>query len=159
MLVGLGRCQGAEDILSALARAQLSDCSNTNFFVPRQDFKSTVRQGDRTSFEDFHVLDQTAALVAVFDGHLGDEAAAFCAERLPLHLAKAPGVCMCVCVCVCACACGLAAQWLRLELGVLTPTNFLLASTKASYASIEFCFDLAAISGLDCLFQSLGGGY
>ncbi|CAJ1448061.1 unnamed protein product [Effrenium voratum] len=53
------------------------------------DFKSTVRQGDRTSFEDFHVLDQTAALVAVFDGHLGDEAAAFCAERLPLHLAKA----------------------------------------------------------------------
>ena len=112
-----------------------------------------MRQGDRTSFEDFHVLDQTAALVAVFDGHLGDEAAAFCAERLPLHLAKAPGVCMC--------ACGLAAQWLRLELGVLTfpnGTGFLLASTKASYASVEFCFNLAAISGLDCLFQSLGGG-
>ncbi|CAJ1397565.1 unnamed protein product, partial [Effrenium voratum] len=54
--------------------------------------RSSVLQmlaGDRTSFEDFHVLDQTAALVAVFDGHLGDEAAAFCAERLPLHLAKA----------------------------------------------------------------------
>ncbi|CAJ1448059.1 unnamed protein product [Effrenium voratum] len=50
---------------------------------------SACMQGDRTSFEDFHVLDQTAALVAVFDGHLGDEAAAFCAERLPLHLAKA----------------------------------------------------------------------
>ncbi|CAJ1339098.1 unnamed protein product [Effrenium voratum] len=50
---------------------------------------SACMQGERRSFEDVHFCDQTSGLVGVFDGHLGDEAAAFCAERLPLYLAKA----------------------------------------------------------------------
>ncbi|CAJ1335533.1 unnamed protein product, partial [Effrenium voratum] len=50
---------------------------------------SLCMQGQRRSFEDAHFFDQTAGLVGVLDGHVGDEAAAFCAERLPLHLAKA----------------------------------------------------------------------
>ncbi|CAJ1335531.1 unnamed protein product [Effrenium voratum] len=54
---------------------------------------SACMQGYRSHFEDFHVCDQMAGLVGVFDGHLGDEAAAFCAERLPLHLAKAATAC------------------------------------------------------------------
>ncbi|CAK9069843.1 unnamed protein product [Durusdinium trenchii] len=48
-------------------------------------------QGLRKSFEDCHLLDQESAICGVFDGHLGDEAAAFCAERLHLFLAKAEG--------------------------------------------------------------------
>ena len=56
----------------------------------------SVRQGERRSFEDVHFCDQTSGLVGVFDGHLGDEAAAFCAERLPLYLAKALGLCVSV---------------------------------------------------------------
>eukprot|EP00913_Durusdinium_trenchii_P012187 g11446.t1 len=47
--------------------------------------------GLRKSFEDCHLLDQESAICGVFDGHLGDEAAAFCAERLHLFLAKAEG--------------------------------------------------------------------
>lgn len=48
-------------------------------------------QGVRPNFEDAHVLDQQRGLCGVFDGHLGDEVAAFCAERLHLHL-EAAGV-------------------------------------------------------------------
>lgn len=46
--------------------------------------------GIRNSFEDAHCIDQEHGFCAVYDGHLGDEAAAFCAERLHLHL-KAQG--------------------------------------------------------------------
>ncbi|CAE7332680.1 PPM1B, partial [Symbiodinium natans] len=46
-------------------------------------------QGLRPSFEDSHVLDQSLGICGVFDGHLGDEAAAFCAERLPHHISTA----------------------------------------------------------------------
>ena len=35
------------------------------------------------------MLDQERGICGVFDGHLGDEAAAFCAERLHLHVEKA----------------------------------------------------------------------
>lgn len=43
-------------------------------------------QGVRPNFEDAHVLDQSLGICGVFDGHLGDEAAAFVAERLHLHV-------------------------------------------------------------------------
>jgi len=46
-------------------------------------------QGLRPNFEDCHVLDQKLGICGVFDGHLGDEAAAFCAERLPRHISTA----------------------------------------------------------------------
>mmetsp|Transcript_39640 Transcript_39640/g.88827 ORF Transcript_39640/g.88827 Transcript_39640/m.88827 type:complete len:651 (+) Transcript_39640:43-1995(+) len=46
-------------------------------------------QGLRSYFEDCYYLDQKLCMCGVFDGHLGDEAAAFCAERLPLHFAAA----------------------------------------------------------------------
>eukprot|EP00928_Gymnodinium_smaydae_P020310 TRINITY_DN17853_c0_g2_i1.p1 TRINITY_DN17853_c0_g2~~TRINITY_DN17853_c0_g2_i1.p1 ORF type:complete len:489 (-),score=115.72 TRINITY_DN17853_c0_g2_i1:50-1369(-) len=46
-------------------------------------------QGVRANFEDSHVLDPEAGIFAVCDGHLGDEAAAFCAERLPAHVLAA----------------------------------------------------------------------
>mmetsp|Transcript_32467 Transcript_32467/g.86463 ORF Transcript_32467/g.86463 Transcript_32467/m.86463 type:complete len:680 (-) Transcript_32467:112-2151(-) len=46
-------------------------------------------QGIRNNFEDAHLLDQDLGLCGIFDGHLGDEAAAFCAERLPLHVGAA----------------------------------------------------------------------
>lgn len=45
-------------------------------------------QGVRNNFEDAHILDQSLGICGVFDGHLGDEAAAFCAERLHLHIAS-----------------------------------------------------------------------
>ena len=32
------------------------------------------------------MLDQERGICGIFDGHLGDEAAAFCAERLHLHV-------------------------------------------------------------------------
>eukprot|EP00434_Breviolum_minutum_P017253 symbB.v1.2.015230.t1/scaffold1132.1/size136097/1 len=43
-------------------------------------------QGIRNNFEDCHMLDQERGICGIFDGHLGDEAAAFCAERLHLHV-------------------------------------------------------------------------
>uniref|UniRef100_A0A7S0FYL7 guanylate kinase n=1 Tax=Pyrodinium bahamense TaxID=73915 RepID=A0A7S0FYL7_9DINO len=46
-------------------------------------------QGVRNNFEDAHFLDHTQGVCAVYDGHLGDEAAAFCAERLHLHVEAA----------------------------------------------------------------------
>lgn len=48
-------------------------------------------QGVRSSFEDAHFLDQALGVCAVYDGHVGDEAAAFCAERLHLHVRAANG--------------------------------------------------------------------
>mmetsp|Transcript_85185 Transcript_85185/g.266507 ORF Transcript_85185/g.266507 Transcript_85185/m.266507 type:complete len:660 (+) Transcript_85185:53-2032(+) len=46
-------------------------------------------QGVRVNFEDAHFLDQGRGLCGVFDGHLGDDAAAFCAERLHKHVEAA----------------------------------------------------------------------
>lgn len=43
-------------------------------------------QGVRANHEDAHVLDHGLCLAAVFDGHVGDDASVFAAERLPLHL-------------------------------------------------------------------------
>lgn len=48
---------------------------------------AAVMQGVRNHFEDSHHLDPDAGIFAVFDGHLGDDAATFCAERAHLHLA------------------------------------------------------------------------
>eukprot|EP00931_Biecheleriopsis_adriatica_P122444 TRINITY_DN97430_c0_g1_i1.p1 TRINITY_DN97430_c0_g1~~TRINITY_DN97430_c0_g1_i1.p1 ORF type:complete len:662 (+),score=162.49 TRINITY_DN97430_c0_g1_i1:16-2001(+) len=47
-------------------------------------------QGVRNNFEDAHVLDQGLSVCAVYDGHLGDAAAAFCKERLHLHALAGP---------------------------------------------------------------------
>lgn len=46
-------------------------------------------QGVRNNFEDQHLFEQDLGLCGVFDGHNGDEAAAFCAERLHLHAGPA----------------------------------------------------------------------
>jgi serine/threonine protein phosphatase PrpC len=43
-------------------------------------------QGVRANHEDAHCIDHALGFAAVFDGHVGDEAAAFAAERLPLHM-------------------------------------------------------------------------
>lgn len=43
-------------------------------------------QGVRVNFEDAHTIKQDTGFVGVYDGHLGDEAAAFCAQRLHLHV-------------------------------------------------------------------------
>lgn len=48
-------------------------------------------QGIRPNFEDAHIVDHERGVLGVFDGHLGDEAAAFCAERLHLHCGRAGG--------------------------------------------------------------------
>eukprot|EP00747_Dinoflagellata_sp_TGD_P196277 gnl/TRDRNA2_/TRDRNA2_66155_c0_seq1.p1 gnl/TRDRNA2_/TRDRNA2_66155_c0~~gnl/TRDRNA2_/TRDRNA2_66155_c0_seq1.p1 ORF type:complete len:675 (-),score=184.51 gnl/TRDRNA2_/TRDRNA2_66155_c0_seq1:58-2082(-) len=50
---------------------------------------AAAMQGIRNHFEDAHVLDQELGICAVYDGHLGDAAAAFCAERLHLHIGAA----------------------------------------------------------------------
>mmetsp|Transcript_46120 Transcript_46120/g.147291 ORF Transcript_46120/g.147291 Transcript_46120/m.147291 type:complete len:686 (+) Transcript_46120:60-2117(+) len=50
---------------------------------------AAAMQGVRNNFEDAHFLDHAQGFCGVFDGHLGDEAAAFCAERLHLHVAAA----------------------------------------------------------------------
>eukprot|EP00929_Paragymnodinium_shiwhaense_P065237 TRINITY_DN32720_c0_g1_i1.p1 TRINITY_DN32720_c0_g1~~TRINITY_DN32720_c0_g1_i1.p1 ORF type:complete len:717 (-),score=200.45 TRINITY_DN32720_c0_g1_i1:65-2215(-) len=47
-------------------------------------------QGIRNNFEDTHILDVKNSVFAVFDGHLGDEAAAFCKERMVAHLLARP---------------------------------------------------------------------
>lgn len=46
-------------------------------------------QGLRANFEDAHILNQDLGIFAVFDGHNGDHASAFCAERLHLHVLAA----------------------------------------------------------------------
>jgi len=46
-------------------------------------------QGVRVNFEDAHFLDHSHGCCGVYDGHLGDEAAAFCAERLHQHVQAA----------------------------------------------------------------------
>lgn len=48
-------------------------------------------QGLRNNFEDAHLIEQGLSMCGVFDGHLGEEAAAFCAERLLLHVRAQPG--------------------------------------------------------------------
>jgi len=48
-------------------------------------------QGVRANWEDTHSLNQELGFCAVYDGHLGDEASAFCAERLHLHLRLSVG--------------------------------------------------------------------
>jgi len=46
---------------------------------------SVSMQGVRSSHEDAHVLESGLGFAAVFDGHSGDDASVFAAERLPLH--------------------------------------------------------------------------
>lgn len=48
-------------------------------------------QGVRNNHEDAHCIDQAYGFCGVYDGHLGDEASAFCAERLHLHVAASIG--------------------------------------------------------------------
>lgn len=43
-------------------------------------------QGQKSFFEDTFSICQRHRICGVYDGHVGDEAAAFCAERLPLHV-------------------------------------------------------------------------
>ena len=55
--------------------------STTSPSTPQGSLYALPSQGLRSSFEDSHVVDQRLGICGVFDGHLGDQAAAFCAER------------------------------------------------------------------------------